>query len=147
MKVNVLRLIEEALVGGRNGEMAFIENNPFIANLYREFANNNKDRSFKAFLLNCLNDETEQYNDNNFKTTEMIIKEISINEYSEEYKDYKKQIEILNSQQKNVNEALKKLAITTNETLASLTNDYKIKYGEYKTFMKYSIVIKNIKEM
>ena len=66
MKVNVLRLIEEALIGGKNGEMAFIENNPFIANLYREFANNNKDRSFKAFLLDCLNDETEQDINNNF---------------------------------------------------------------------------------
>ena len=146
MKINVLRLIEDALIGGRNGEMAFIENNPLIANLYREFANNSKDRSFKAFLLDCINDETKQDN-NNFKTTEMIIKEISINAYSEEHKDYKKQIEILNSQQKNVNEALKKLAIKTNETLASLTNDYKIKYGEYSTFIKYNIVVKNIKEM
>lgn len=146
MKVNVLRLIEEALIGGRNGEMAFIENNPFIANLYREFANNNNDRSFKAFLLNCLNDETEQDNNNNFKTTEMIIKEISINEYSEEYKDYKKQIEILNSQQKNAKEALKKLAISVNETLANLTNNYEIKYGGYNTYIKYSINAKVIKE-
>ena len=141
MKINVLRLIEDALIGGKNGEMAFIENNPLIAQLFRE-----SKLSFKDFLLDCLNDKTEQYN-NNSKTTEMIIKEISINAYSEEHKDYKKQIEILNSQQKNVNEALKKLAIKTNETLASLTNDYKIKYGEYSTFIKYNIVVKNIKEM
>lgn len=147
MKIEVLRLIEEALIGGRNGEMAFIENNPLIATLYREFANNSKDRSFKAFLLDCINDEAEQYSNNNFKTTEIIIKKTQINKHSEEYKEYKKQLEILNSQQRKVNEALNKLAISTNETLTSLTNDYEISYGEYDTFMKYSIIAKIIKEM
>ena len=146
MKINVLRLIEEALVGGKNGEMAFIENNPLIASLYREFENNSKDRSFKAFLLDCINDETKQDN-NNFKTTEKIIKKIPISKYSEEYKEYKEQLEILNSQQRKVNEYLNKLAISTNETLTSLTNDYEISYGEYDTFMKYSIIAKIIKEM
>lgn len=146
MKINVLRLIEDALIGGRNEEMAFIENNPLIASLYREFANNSKDRSFKAFLLDCINDEIKQDN-NSFKTREEIIKEISISKHSEEYKEYKKQIEILNSQQKNANEALKKLAISTNETLASLTNDYELKYSEWNTFIKYKIDAKIIKEM
>ena len=59
MKINVLRLIEDALIGGRNGEMAFIENNPFIAQLFRE-----SKLIFKDFLLDCLNDKTEQYNNN-----------------------------------------------------------------------------------
>lgn len=146
MKINVLRLIEDALIGGRNGEMAFIENNPLIASLYREFANNSKDRSFKAFLLDCINDEIKQDN-NSFKTTEVIVKKIQISKYSEEYKEYKEQLEILNSQQRKVKEYLNKLAISTNETLASLTNDYEISYGEYDTFMKYSIIAKIIKEM
>ena len=146
MKINVLRLIEDALIGGRNGEMAFIENNPLIANLYREFAKYSKDRSIKAFLLDCINDETQQDN-NNFKTTEVIVKKIPISKYSEEYKEYKEQLEILISQQKKVNEALNKLAISTNETLTGLTNDYEISYGEYDTFMKYSIIAKIIKEM
>lgn len=146
MKIEVLRLIEEALIGGRNGEMAFIENNPLIATLYREFANNSKDRSFKAFLLDCINDETKQDN-NSFKTTEVIVKEIPISEYSEEYKEYKEQLKILNSQQRKVNEALNKLAISTNEILTSLTNDYEIIYGEHDAFMKYGIIAKIIKEM
>lgn len=145
MKINVLRLIEDSLIGGRNGEMAFIENNPLIANLYREFANNNKDRSFKDFLLDCINDEIKQDN-NSFKTREEIIKEIPINERSEEYKEYKEQLEILNSQQRKVNEALKKLAISTNEKLATLTNNYELKYSEWNTFVKYKIDVKIIKE-
>lgn len=145
MKINVLRLIEDALIGGRNGEMAFIENNPLIANLYIEFANNSKDRSFKAFLMDCINDEIKQDN-NSFKTREEIIKEISINERSEEYKEYKEQLEILNSQQKKVNEALNKLAISTNEKLATLTNKYELKYSEWNTFVKYKIDVKIIKE-
>ena len=145
MKINVLRLIEDALIGGRNGEMAFIENNPLIAVLYREFASNSKDGSFKAFLLYCINDEIKQDN-NSFKTREEIIKEIPINERSEEYKEYKEQLEILNSQQKKVNEALNKLAISTNKNLATLTNKYELKYSEWNTFVKYKIDVKIIKE-
>lgn len=146
MKINVLRLIEDALIGGRNGEMAFIENNPLIASLYREFENNSKDRSFKAFLLDCINDEIKQDN-NSFKTREEIIKEIPINERSEEYKEYKEQLESLNSQQRKVDESLKKLAISTNEVLSNLTNNYELRHTEWNTFIKYKIDAKIIKEM
>ena len=145
MKINVLRLIEDALIGGKNGEMAFIENNPLIANLYSEFVRNSEDGSFKAFLLDCLNDETRQDN-NSFKKREEIIKEISINANSEEYREYKKQVEILNSQQKNVNEALRNIAISTNKTLATLTNNYELKFSEWNIFVKYKIDLKVIKE-
>lgn len=141
MKINVLRLIEDALIGGRNGEMAFIENNPLIAQLFRE-----SKKSFKDFLLDCINDEIKQDN-NNFKINEMIIKEIPISKHSQEYKDYKNQIESLNSQQRKVDEALKKLAISTNEKLATLANNYELKYSEWNTFVKYKINAKIIKEM
>ena len=37
MKIQLLRIIQNALIGGRNGEMAFIYNSPLIRELYDEF--------------------------------------------------------------------------------------------------------------
>ena len=39
MNINVLSLIEDALIGGRNGEMAYIYNNPLIEQIYRDWRN------------------------------------------------------------------------------------------------------------
>ena len=37
MKIQLLRIIQNALIGGRSGEMAFIYNSPLIRELYDEF--------------------------------------------------------------------------------------------------------------
>lgn len=67
MKVDVLRLIEDALIGGRNGEMAYIYNNPFIFELFNQWKNKNDNlklyqgnnsEAFKGFLKECLNIKT-----------------------------------------------------------------------------------------
>ena len=61
MKVAVLRLIEDALIGGKNGEMAFVENNPFISELFRQYRNDTQ-KDFKSFLLDCINNKETNKN-------------------------------------------------------------------------------------
>ena len=39
MKIDVLTLIEDALIGGRSGNMSFIYNNPLIFELYNQWKN------------------------------------------------------------------------------------------------------------
>ena len=40
MKINILNLIEDAVIGGRNGETTYIYNNPFMEQIYRDWRNN-----------------------------------------------------------------------------------------------------------
>ncbi len=58
MKIDILEIVEDILVGGRiggrNGEMAYIENNPSIAKLYRESG-----KTFKEFLKDVVNEAEE----------------------------------------------------------------------------------------
>ena len=49
MKIDLLKLIEDALIGGRNGEMAYIYNNPLIQQIYFESG-----LSFREFLQRSL---------------------------------------------------------------------------------------------
>ena len=39
-RINILNLIEDALIGGRNGETTYIYNNPFMEQIYRDWRNN-----------------------------------------------------------------------------------------------------------
>ena len=56
MKIDLLELIEDALIGGRNGEMAYIYNNPLIQQIYSESG-----LSFREFLQNSLSEAEESY--------------------------------------------------------------------------------------
>lgn len=66
MKINVLNLIEDALIGGRNGEMTYIYNNPFMEQIYRDWRNDKQtNNTFKDFLVECLNTKQENYDGQN----------------------------------------------------------------------------------
>ena len=56
MKIDLLELIEDALIGGRNGEMAYIYNNPLIQQIYSESG-----LTFREFLQNSLSEAEESY--------------------------------------------------------------------------------------
>ena len=69
MKIDVLTLIEDALIGGRNGEMAYIYNNPFVFELFNQWKNKsdnlklyqgNDTKAFKGFLEECLKEDKEE---------------------------------------------------------------------------------------
>ena len=78
MKINVLSLIEDALIGGRNGEMAYIYNNPFVFELFNQWKNKsdnlklyqgNDTEAFKGFLNECLKEDKDEPK---VKTTQVI---------------------------------------------------------------------------
>ena len=63
MKIDVLTLIEDALIGGRSGDMFFIYNNPLIFELFIQWKNKkenlklyqgNDAKAFKGFLNESL---------------------------------------------------------------------------------------------
>ena len=59
MKIQLLRIIQNALIGGRNGEMAFIYNSPLIRELYDEFESKEYEetKKFIEFLKAALEEE------------------------------------------------------------------------------------------
>lgn len=91
MKINVLNLIEDALIGGRNGEMTYIYNNPFMEQIYRDWRNNKQtNNTFKDFLIECLNTEQENGNSQTVTTYKPITKRYELSGSNEKYKEYKK---------------------------------------------------------
>ena len=56
MKIELLRILQHALIGGRNGDMAFIYNSPLVRELYDEFESNEYDenKKFIEFLKEAL---------------------------------------------------------------------------------------------
>lgn len=145
MKINILKLIEEALIGGRNGEMAYIYNNPLIEQIYRDWRNNNlqTDNTFKDFLTECLNTEQENSNSQTVTTYKPITKTYDLYEYDEKYKEYKKiqnQIAVLKNDQSNI---LKELAESKNKVLADIST-YEIKDKGYGKYLEFKILVEEI---
>jgi len=65
MELNMLRIIKNALIGGRNGEMVFIYNSPLVRELFDEYEYtpskdkeimNYEDDKFTLFLKDILKD-------------------------------------------------------------------------------------------
>lgn len=140
MKVEVLRLIEDALIGGRAGDNAWIENNPLICQLWGE-----SEKSFKDFLSDCING-TEEKEDIQDKRVEYIIKRVKIDKYSAEYSEYDKAVDKENEARKEVNKKFNLLAEKTSPLLAELST-YKIEYGQYDTYIEYKILPSLIKDL
>ena len=100
MKIKVLKLIENALIGGRNGEMSYIYNNPLIFEIFNEWKNkkenfhihkNDEDIAFKEFLKECLEEDTAETKTETpqvigYKT---LTKEYGISHSDEDYKEWK----------------------------------------------------------
>ena len=69
MQIDLLTLIEDALVGGRSGDMSFIYNNPLIFELFLQWKNKkenlklyqgNDAKAFKGFLNECLKEDKNE---------------------------------------------------------------------------------------
>ena len=144
MKINVLTLIEDALIGGRSGEMSFIYNNPFIEQIYRDWRNNKQtDNTFKDFLIECLNTKQENNTTQTVTTYKPITKTYDLYEYDEKYKKYKElqnQIAVLKNDQSNI---LKELAESKNKELADI-GTYEIKDEGYGKYLEFKIHVDEI---
>lgn len=148
MTIEMIRLIEEALVGGRNGEMTYIENNPLIANIFREYVQKNKGKNFTDFLQECIS-ENEDINKNSLVNTSsysIIEKRVSIDTYSEEYKSYKAARDEVQIANNKLNKAKETLAKSLDEVLYKIST-YEVDYGEYAGwYMLFKIHSKIIQE-
>lgn len=144
MKIDILRLIEDALIGGHNGEMAYIYNNPFIEQIYRDWRNNKQtDNTFKDFLIECLNIKQENCNSQTVASYKPITKSYSLYDSDEKYKKYKElqnQIAVLKNDQSNI---LKELAESKNKALADIST-YEIVYGHYGKYIEFKVFVEEI---
>lgn len=132
MKIDMLRLIEDALIGGRNGEMAYIYNNPFVFELFSEWKNkrdnlklyqSNDTEAFKGFLKECLKEDKDEPK---VETLQLIgyknlTKEYHINQSDKDYTEWKKletEITVKRNQQRDLVHAMAKKC---NESLAEIS--------------------------
>ena len=144
MQIDVLKLIEEALIGGRNGEIAYIYNNPFIAQIYREWRNGKKFNStFGDFLLEILNTEQVGCANQTVTTYKPISKKYQVSEYDEKYKEYKKIQSQINDLEIDKQDILREIAESKNKTLADIST-YEIVYGEYNYYIEFKVNVNEI---
>ena len=132
MEIKVLDLIKEALVGGRNGEMAYIYNNPFIFELFIQWKNKkdnlslyqgNDNEAFKGFLKECLKEDKDEPK---VETPTVIgyknlTKEYTIKHSDKDYTEWKKletEINVKRNQQRDLVQAMAKKC---NESLAEIS--------------------------
>lgn len=132
MNIKVIDLIKEALIGGRNGEMAYIYNNPFIFELYNQWKNtmenyhlhkNNESLAFKGFLKACLGEDTIEPEVETPKVIgyKTLTKEYIINPSDKDYKEWKNletEIQVKRNEQNNLVLAMAK---KYNEALADIS--------------------------
>ena len=136
MEIKVLDLVREALVGGRNGEMAYIYNNPFIFELFNQWKHKednwslyrgNDNEAFKGFLKECLKEDKDESKDESKVETPMVIgyknltKEYGIKQSDEDYTEWKKletDITVKRNQQRDLVQAMAKKC---NESLAYIS--------------------------
>ena len=133
MQINVLTLIEDALIGGRSGDMSFIYNNPLIFELYNQWKNKKENlklyqgddiKAFKGFLNECLKEDKD---DHKVETQQVVIgyknlnKEYTVRHSDEEYTEWKKletEISVKRNQQRDLVQAMAKKC---NESLAEIS--------------------------
>lgn len=132
MQIDVLTLIEDALVGGRSGDMAYIYNNPFIFELFLQWKNKsdnlslyqgNDNEAFKGFLKECLKEDKDEPR---VETPQVIgyknlTKEYGIEHSDEDYTEWKKletEITVKRNQQRDLVQAMAKKC---NESLAEIS--------------------------
>ena len=132
MQINVLTLIEDALIGGRSGDMSFIYNNPLIFELFLQWKNKkenlklyqgNDAKAFKGFLNECLKEDKDESKvetpiDIGYKT---LTKEYEIKHSDKDYTEWKKletEINVKRNQQRDLVQAMAKKC---NESLAEIS--------------------------
>ena len=132
MQINVLTLIEDALIGGRSGDMSFIYNNPLIFELFLQWKNKkenlklyqgNDAKAFKGFLNECLEEDKDEPK---VETPQVIgyknlTKDYEIKHSDEDYTEWKKletEISVKRNQQRELVQAMAKKC---NESLADIS--------------------------
>ena len=124
MKIDVLTLIEDALIGGSIIDRAYIYNNPLIEQIYRDWQNNKQaNDTFKDFLIECMKEDKEEPK---VETTQVIgyknlTKEYTISHPDKDYTEWKKletEINVKRNQQKDLVQAMAKKC---NESLAEIS--------------------------
>ena len=132
MQIDVLTLIEDALIGGRSGDMSFIYNNPLIFELFLQWKNKkenlklyqgNDNEAFKGFLNECLKEDKDEHK---VETPQVIgyknlTKEYEIKHSDQNYTEWKKletEITVKRNQQRDLVQAMAKKC---NESLADIS--------------------------
>ena len=132
MQIDVLTLIEDALIGGRSGDMSFIYNNPLIFELFLQWKNKKENlklyqgdnsKAFKGFLEECLKEDKDEPK---VETTQVIgyknlTKDYEIKHSDEDYTEWKKletEISVKRNQQRDLVYAMAKKC---NESLAEIS--------------------------
>ena len=132
MQIDVLTLIEDALVGGRSGDMSFIYNNPLIFELFLQWKNKkenlklyqgNDAKAFKGFLNECLKEDKDEPK---IETPQVIgyknlTKDYEIKHSDQDYIEWKKletEISVKRNQQRDLVQAMAKKC---NESLADIS--------------------------
>ena len=151
MKINVLTLIEDALIGGRSGDMSFIYNNPLIFELFLQWRNKkenlklyqgNDNEAFKGFLNECLKEDKDEPK---VETTQVIgyknlTKEYEIKHSDEDYTEWKKletEISVKRNQQRDLVQAMAKKC---NESLVDIsTVRLQETYADKKIVFEFSV--------
>ena len=133
MNIKVIELIKEHLIGGRNGEMAYIYNNPFMFELFNQWKNNREnfhkhkndgDVAFKEFLKECLEEDTVETKTETpqiigYKT---LTKEYKISNSDEDYKEWKKLETNIILEKKRQRDLVQSMAKKHNAPLAEISN-------------------------
>lgn len=78
MKIDLLEILEHAMIGGRYGETSFIPNSPLVFDLYNNSGKNN----FRDFLIEALNEtEKEEQPVVNKKFMPVVIRQNNLEKY------------------------------------------------------------------
>jgi hypothetical protein len=132
MNIKVVDLIREVLIGGRNGEMAYIYNNPFIFELYNQWKNTrrnlelyqgNDTEAFKGFLKECLEEDTVEPEVETPKVIgyKTLTKEYDLHKSDIDYKEWKNletEIQVKRKEQRDLVQAMAK---KHNESLSEIS--------------------------
>ena len=132
MEIKVLDLIKEALVGGRDGEMAYIYNNPFMFEIFNQWKHKednwrlyqgNDSKAFKGFLKECLKEDKDEPKVETLQVIgyKNLTKEYHINQSDKDYTEWKKletEINVKRNQQRDLVQAMAK---KYNESLAYIS--------------------------
>ena len=145
MKIDVLGLIEDALIGGRNGEMAYIYNNPLMEQIYRDWRNNNLqvDNTFKDFLIECLNTKQDKSLIDKQIGYKVLTKAYKITESDSDWKEYKRLGSEIRKLTDEKNQILKNIAEGKNKMLSDISK-YEIKYNEYSINIVFSFRVEEV---
>ena len=142
MKIDVLTLIEDALIGGRSGDMSFIYNNPLIFELYNQWKNKrdnlqlyqgNDTEAFKGFLNECLKEDKDEPK---VETTQVIgyknlTKEYEIRHSDADYTEWKKLETDINVKKNQQRDLVNSMAKKCNESLFEIST-VKLQNSTYK---------------